>query len=204
MKDFWNAHFENPEYIYGKSPNLFVKSQLDILTPGTILFPAEGEGRNAVYAATKGWLVEAFDISESGKTKALQLAAENKVDITYTVGSFGNLPYKKHQFDVIVLVFAHFNAENRAEYHQLLSDYLKPNGMIILEGFSKKHLEYSKKNPAVGGPKNLDMLFSKEMIQADFRDFKTILLEEMEINLQEGLYHNGTSHVVRFIGIKNP
>src|SRR5690606_40326392 len=92
-------------------------------------------------------------------TKALQLAAENKVDITYTVGSFGNLPYKKHQFDVIVLVFAHFNAENRAEYHQLLSDYLKPNGMIILEGFSKKNLEYSKKNPAVGGPKNLDMLF---------------------------------------------
>ena len=203
MKEFWNERYNQSAYAYGKQPNAFYKSQLDTLTPGTILFPAEGEGRNAVYAATKGWQVEAFDISEAGKIKAEKLANENHVKINYTIGTFGNLPYKKQQFDVIVLVFAHFNPENRWEYHKLLSEYLKPNGLIILEGFSKKHLEYSKKNPAIGGPKNLDMLFSKKMILSDFKDFNTQLIQEQEVELKEGEYHNGMGHTIRYVGLKN-
>lgn len=202
MKEFWNERYHQSAYAYGKQPNAFYKSQLDTLIPGTILFPAEGEGRNAVYAAIKGWQVEAFDISEAGKIKAEKLANENHVKINYTIGTFGNLTYKKQQFDVIVLVFAHFNPENRWEYHKLLSEYLKPNGLIILEGFSKKHLEYGKKNPAVGGPKNLDMLFSKEIIQSDFKRFKTLLLQEQEVVLQEGECHNGMGHTIRFVGLK--
>jgi len=203
MKEFWNERYNQSVYAYGKQPNAFYKSQIDVLVPGTILFPAEGEGRNAVYAATKGWQVDAFDISEAGKIKAEKLANENHVKINYTIGTFGNLPYKKQQFDVIVLVFAHFNPENRWEYHKLLSEYLKPNGLIILEGFSKKHLEYSKKNPAVGGPKNLDMLFSKKMILSDFKDFNTQLIQEQEVELKEGEYHNGMGHTIRYVGLKN-
>lgn len=45
---------------YGTEPNAFFKAQLDQLTPGRLLLPAEGEGRNAVYAAKKGWEVAAF------------------------------------------------------------------------------------------------------------------------------------------------
>jgi hypothetical protein len=41
---------------------------------GSILFPAEGEGRNAVFAAKLGWAVSAFDISNEGKNKGIKLA----------------------------------------------------------------------------------------------------------------------------------
>src|SRR5690606_27352328 len=203
MKEFWNERYNQSTYVYGKQPNSFYKSQLDLLLPGSILFPAEGEGRNAVYAATKGWQVDAFDISDAGKTKATQLAKEHQVSLNYTVGTFGHLPYKKEQSDVIVLIFAHFDPESRMAYHQHLCDYLKPNGNIHLEGFSKKHLEYSKKNPAVGGPKNPDMLFSQEMILSDFKGFKTLLLQEQEVMLQEGEFHNGMAHTIRFVGLKD-
>jgi hypothetical protein len=45
------------------------KEQLIKIPAGTILFPAEGEGRNAIYAATQGWNVNAFDQSIEGKRK---------------------------------------------------------------------------------------------------------------------------------------
>ena len=67
---FWDERFSAKEYIYGTEPNEYVKEQLAKLKPGRILFAAEGEGRNAVYAATKSWDVVAFDPSKAGKQKA--------------------------------------------------------------------------------------------------------------------------------------
>ena len=73
MKEFWNERYRQNEFAYGEEPNEFLKEQLAKLQPGSILFPAEGEGRNAVYAAQSGWQVSAFDISEEGKKKAERL-----------------------------------------------------------------------------------------------------------------------------------
>ncbi|MDX1754196.1 MAG: thiopurine S-methyltransferase [Salinimicrobium sediminis] len=53
MQEFWNERYQREEYIYGKDPNEYLKAKLKNLTPGRILFPAEGEGRNAVHAAKK-------------------------------------------------------------------------------------------------------------------------------------------------------
>ena len=50
MKDFWNERYDEESYAYGNSPNVFFKQQLDKLKVGSLLLPAEGEGRNAVYA----------------------------------------------------------------------------------------------------------------------------------------------------------
>ena len=74
--DFWNERFGKEEFIYGTEPNQFFKEQLQNLEIGTLLLPAEGEGRNAVYAATQGWEVSAFDISEQGRVKAIFLAKQ--------------------------------------------------------------------------------------------------------------------------------
>jgi hypothetical protein len=79
---------------------------------------------------------------------------------------------------------------------------LKPGGVIVFEAFSKSHIEYNSKNEKVGGPKELDMLFSIEEIKNDFPEYTMALLEEKEIELQEGLFHNGTGSVIRFVGRK--
>lgn len=80
-KNKWDKRYSSEEFAYGEEPNKYLKQQLDKLKVGTILFPAEGEGRNAVYAALLGWNVFAFDISKEGKKKALQLAKSNNVMI---------------------------------------------------------------------------------------------------------------------------
>ena len=72
MNNFWNERYSAHEYAFGTEPNVFFAGELRKLPrPGHILFPCEGEGRNAVYAAEQGWTVEAFDLSEMGKRKAL-------------------------------------------------------------------------------------------------------------------------------------
>ncbi len=151
----WNDRYRREEFAYGEQPNIYLKEQLEKLTAGKILFPAEGEGRNAVFAATLGWTVSAFDISDEGKNKALQLAEKNKVTIDYQVGELQTLNYDAGQFDVIALIYAHFPAEIKSVYHKILDKYLRAGGLIIFEAFSKTHIDYLAMNEKIGGPKAL-------------------------------------------------
>ncbi len=199
----WNDRYSKDEFAYGEEPNNYLKEQLTKLTPGTILFPAEGEGRNAVYAAKLGWTVSAFDISSEGKNKAVKLAEKNNVTIDYKVGELQTLDFKTGQFDAVALIYAHFPADIKSHYHKLFDSYLKNNGIIIFESFSKKHIDYVTANEKVGGPKDLESLFSIDEIKSDFPDYEIIELTEKEIELNEGLYHNGTGSVIRFTGRKN-
>jgi 2-polyprenyl-3-methyl-5-hydroxy-6-metoxy-1,4-benzoquinol methylase len=200
--DRWNDRYRQAEYAYGEEPNNYLKEQLGKLTAGSILFPAEGEGRNAVYAAKLGWNVSAFDISIEGKLKAMQLAQKQHVSIDYQVGSLETTSYNQDQFDAIALIYAHFPAELKSHYHSTFDKLLKPQGVIIFEAFSKKNLEYVKVNEKIGGPKDIDVLCSKEEILRDFPKYECIELEEMEVELHEGKYHNGIGAVVRFLGRK--
>lgn len=186
-----------------KKANVFLKETLDWLNlSGKILLPAEGEGRNAVYAAKKGLEVYAFDISAERKIKAEQLAKTEKVTIHYEVENLYTLSLLKQKYDVVALIYAHFPSSISAKYHQTVAELIKPSGILILEGFSKNHLELQRKNPTVGGPKNIDMLFSKAQLQKDFSTLEVLELEEVEIVLSEGKFHNGRGKVIRFIGKK--
>lgn len=198
----WDERYSNTEFAYGEQPNNYLKEQLTTLPVGTILFPAEGEGRNAVFAAQMGWEVSAFDISSAGKNKAIKLAEKNKVSISYHVGEMQSLNFEKEQFDAIALIYAHFPAAIKSLYHKAIDKYLKVGGIIIFEAFSKKHIDYVSVNEKVGGPKDVESLYAIEEIKADFANYEIIELVEQEIILSEGLYHNGTGSVIRFMGRK--
>jgi len=205
MKEMWNERYSAKEYAYGTTPNDFFKYGLEKYKPqGRILLAAEGEGRNAVYAAMKDMDVYAFDISEEGKKKAEQLANKNLVSISYEVGDFLEMTYSDNHFDAAALIYAHFPPNILSVYHQKIGSLIKPGGLVILEGFSKNNLPLRIANPKVGGPDNIEMLFSVQSIQNDFTNFEVLEFEEAEVNLNEGLYHIGKAKVIRFIGRKKP
>jgi len=198
MEEFWNQRYAEEGYAYGTRPNDFFKSQLDELKPGKLLLPAEGEGRNAVYAASKGWNVYAFDSSSEAKKKADKLAERLSVNIKYKVSNFNDLTYKEDYFDAIALIFAHFPAQDRRLYHQKLQHYLKKDGILILEGFSKNQFSRSS-----GGPKNIEMLFSRDQLRRDFNKIRKAKITETEVMLNEGIFHQGIASVIHFVGIKS-
>lgn len=203
MKEMWDSRYSSEDYAYGISPNNFFKYAIDKFElTGKILLPAEGEGRNAVYAAKNGLSVTAFDISKEGKRKALKLAEKENVEINYEVGNFFELDIINEQYDCAALIYAHFPPPILSSYYKKIAELVKPAGYIILEGFSTGHLELRKQNPKVGGPDKLEMLFSEDAIKSYFSDFEIIHLEEVEIELNEGEFHNGIGKVIRFVGKK--
>ena len=203
MKDFWNNRYSSIVYAYGTEPNEFFKETLErYALKGKVLMAAEGEGRNAVYAAQQGLDVVAFDTSEEGRKKALLLAKKVGVKIQYQVGNLEELPLLNEKFNAAVLIFAHFPPHLSSTYHRQIGELIQSGGYLILEGFSKSHLPLRQANPGVGGPNNIDMLFSERTIREDFPNFEIITLEEKEVKLSEGLFHNGRGKVIRFIGRK--
>lgn len=202
MKEFWDERYSGEEYVYGEFPNVYFESRLSQFDPGEILFAAEGEGRNAVYAAKSFWKVAAFDQSSEAKKKAEKLAKKFKVEIDYRVGNLPELGFEKGDFDAVALIYAHFPVELRQDYHERLISYLRRDGLIFFEGFSKKHKVYQDVNPKVGGPKDENLLFSIEEIKRDFSELKFLELYEAEIDLKEGEHHNGLGAVIRFVAQK--
>jgi len=198
MTDFWNKRYSDDEYVYGELPNEFFADQLKQLKPGKILFACEGEGRNAVYAASKNWETYAFDSSLAGKEKADHLAKKCKVSIDYKLSSAENVNYDEDSFDAIVFIYAHLPEEIRKPLHQKAIKWLKPKGILILEAFNKKQLENTS-----GGPKNEAMLYSTTMLENDFKALYIYRLEEKQIDLNEGRYHQGKADVIRLTATKN-
>jgi len=195
MKKFWNKRYAQTDFVYGTEPNEFFKQQLLKLTPGKILLPAEGEGRNAVWAAKTGWIVYAFDSSIEAKKKAEKWAKYNNVQINYQLSTYEEAKYPNDFFDAIAFIYAH--STTRSANHKKMLQFLKPNGTIILEGFSKKQI-----NNSSGGPRNIDMLFSEEELHSDFTACQDIKTWEEDIELYEGIHHSGKASVIRLIGQK--
>src|SRR5699024_9607423 len=156
--EFWNERYRQKEFVYGEAPNQYLKEKLDELPVGKILFPADGEGRNGVYAATLGWDTFSFDSSMEGREKAESLAKDKGVKIDYRVVDADQAQYSFNQFDALALIYAHF-PKNRRALHQKLSTFLKNGGYLILEAFNNQQVKNQKARHDAGGPKDLAMLY---------------------------------------------
>jgi SAM-dependent methyltransferase len=200
MKEFWDQRYAADDYAYGEAPNEFFRASLKGLTPGRILLPADGEGRNGVFAATLGWEVVSFDISDEGRAKALRLAEKKGVSIEYQVVSMDEVDFPPASFDAVALIYAHFPEAVRRAWHRRISEWLRPGGRLIMEAFSKEHLPYVMADGRVGGPRDLSMLYTVEDIREDFSGFREVMSEDCEVELTEGAFHVGKGKVVRWVG----
>jgi SAM-dependent methyltransferase len=194
---FWDQRFAEPEFVYGKEPNRYFQNLIDTLSPGRLLLPAEGQGRNAAYAASFGWEVDAFDSSTVARERALELAHENKVAFNYSISDLASFDAGADRYDLIALIFVHMPPELRMLVHRRLLQWLEPGGYILIEAFGKEQLQYKS-----GGPQNEAMLFSSEILQADFGGLNLLELSEVKDTLTEGKYHNGEAALVRMIAQK--
>lgn len=202
MKDFWNERYSEQEFIYGESPNEYLKEKLKTIPSAKILFACEGEGRNVVFAAQSGWEVSAFDQSEMGKQKAELLAQKNNVQIEYIASDLDNISYPEQSFDALALIYAHFHSDTRKKYHQKLASYLKKDGILIIEAFNSQQIENQRQNPNTGGPRDVEMLYDLEEILSDFEGFELIEACGTMTELNEGNYHTGKASVIRIFAIK--
>ncbi len=194
-REFWDSRFAEKGYAYGTEPNEFLVSQKRYLKPGLkALAVADGEGRNGVWLAQQGLDVLSVDQSVVGLAKARELAAQRGVSIRTEQTDLTTWKWPENEFDVVVAIYIHFPPAVRAQMHERMYAALKPGGVLILEAFTPKQLEYK-----TGGPQDPAMLYTMEMLRKDFPAGERLLLEEMITGLNEGPYHRGQAAVVRLV-----
>lgn len=199
MKEFWEQHYSVDEYIFGIEPNVFLVSQQSLLKPGMkALAVADGEGRNGVWLAKQGLDVLSVDFSENAVAKAKKLAAESGVKVVTEVGDLRTWEFGENRFDAIVAIFIQFaNPEERSTIFQHMKRALKPGGLLILQGYTPKQLEYK-----TGGPPVAENMYTPAMLREAFGDMEILHLREHEDFIAEGSKHYGMSALVDMVARK--
>jgi len=195
----WNERYNQEDYAFGTAPNVYFKSIIDTLKPGRLLVPGAGEGRDAVYAATLGWQVDAFDLSIVGKEKALQLAKNQGVNIEYQMQDVAQFEGTGAGYDLAAIIYLHLPPDLRRDFFGRLHHFLLPGGLVVLEGFNPLQISLTS-----GGPKDPTMLLTPEILQTELRNIQPLENCQTRLILNEGPLHQGEAEVVRYLGRFNP
>ena len=195
----WEGRFATGKYVFGEEANGFLASCKKLLPKsGKVLSVADGEGRNGVWLAEQGLDVVSLDFAPTAQKKVRALADQRGVDLEIVQGDVHEWDYPKETYDVVVEIFTQFSSpEQRAKKWAGMRKSLKKGGLLILQGYSPKQLEFG-----TGGPKRIENLYSRAMIEKEFAGFTQQTIEEMELEMNEGSGHAGMSAVINFTGRK--
>ena len=197
--DRWQARYAVPDYIFGEAPNAFLAAQKHLLPKtGKVLAVADGEGRNGVWLAEQGLDVTSIDFSPVAQEKARALAAKRGVYVDFQCADVHAWPYPDSAYDIVVEIFTQFSdPAQRPLKWAGMKKALKPGGLLLLEGYTPRQLEYG-----TGGPKALDHLYTREMLEEAFGGFSVIDIKACDTRMAEGTAHAGMAAVIDLIGRK--
>lgn len=195
-ESFWNRRYASSNYLYGTEPNSFLAEHCSLIS-GPVLSLSEGEGRNAVFLASRGLEVVGVDISRVALEKAKTLSESRGVEIKTIVADLANFEPDESYFGSVISISAHLPSTVRSRLYPLIEKALRPNGIIVLESYSENQLSRT-----TGGPKDSDMLMTVDKLRREFPNFETVLLREIEREVSEGEGHKGMASVVQFIARK--
>jgi SAM-dependent methyltransferase len=195
----WNERFSGEDYVFGREPNEYLRAQAMRFAPGSrALCVADGEGRNSVWLARQGLQVEAFDVAQAGVAKARRLADEAGVSVACHVADCDGWTWTEEAYDVVAAVFVQFAAPDlRERLFANIVRTLKPGGLLILQGYTTKQLEYK-----TGGPSAVSHLYTADLIRRAFASLEIVELIEYEAELQEGARHAGRSALMGLVARK--
>ncbi len=198
-RETWDARFSTADYIFGTEPNAWLAQHAHLLQPGMrVLAVADGEGRNSVWMAKHGLKVDAFDISPVGVEKAKQLAQQHGVEVNFSVCGVEDYPWKALEYDAVVAIFIQFaDPDTRTTLFKQMKSALKPDGLILLQGYTPKQLDYK-----TGGPPNVNHLYTEALLQEAFGDLDISELRAYEDVLTEGSQHAGQSALIGMVARK--
>ncbi len=198
MKDFWETRYAEEGLAYGEEPNVFLTEVADRVKPkGKVLVIGDGEGRNGVWLASKGFDVTSVDYSQVAIDKINAFARQRDVKINTICTDLTEWDWPEAAFDVVVAIFVHFPPHQRRAMHHAMLRALKPGGLLILEAYHKDQLDYG-----TGGPPSLEMLYTREDLEGDFAGAEILGLEHKLREVHEGRHHHGTSSVLQLLARK--
>ena len=196
-REFWDGRYGEPGFSYGLAPNAYLASHRGRFAPGqTAIVPGDGEGRNSVWLAEQGLVVTAVDLSPVGLAKGERLAAGRGASVSFLCADLSAWEWPAAAFDVVAAIYLHFPPALRPRMHRAMAAALRPGGLLVVEAFAPDQIEFQRLHRS-GGPDRPDMLYTPDLLRADFAGCEPLELSEVRTELAEGAYHAGPAAVVR-------
>jgi len=184
-EQFWSGSYAaaGEDYLFGITPNKFLQRQSEHLRRGMqALALADGEGRNSIWLAEQGLAVTALELSGVALGKARRLAAAKQVQVDFLQADLFQWEWPVGAFDLIVAIFIQFAAPvERRKMFECIQLALKPGGLLLMQGYTPKQLEYR-----TGGPSAVENLYTQTLLREAFADMDVLELKEHEDVLEEG------------------
>ena len=193
----WDERYSDDEYLFGTEPNYFLKNVEPDLPTGRALCYGDGEGRNGVFLARRGYEVTSMDASQVGMEKARRLAHESGVELATVVADLREFDFGHEKWDVIVSVFVHLFPDLRRRVHHRVVEALLPGGALVLEAYTPEQLRYR-----TGGPPREELLMTLPALEEDLRGLDLEVGRELVRDVVEGRGHNGKAAVVQVLARK--
>ncbi|MHB1219235.1 MAG: SAM-dependent methyltransferase [Alphaproteobacteria bacterium] len=192
----WDERFATDDFVFGREPNAFLRRAATHIAPGgSVLAVADGEGRNGVWLARQGFRVHAVDGSAVALAKSEKFAAEHGVTLRVERADLTLWCWPEAAYDAVVAIFIQFaTAEEQPALFAGMARALKPGGVLLLEGYRPKQLEYG-----TGGPKQVENLYTRELLEAVFAALQILELREYDAVIEEGGAHSGMSALIDLV-----
>jgi SAM-dependent methyltransferase len=193
--EFWNEHYSGDNLAYGEEANEFLAGMAErIPTTGHALDIGAGEGRNALFLASRGLDVLAIDQSEVGLQKARRIAEERGLMLRTEVVDLRDFEAEPNSFSVITSIFCHLPQALRADVHKRIGVWLKPDGLFLLEAYAPDQIERG-----TGGPKDPSLLAPLDVIVSELAPLEIEHHAALVRNVTEGQFHTGEASVVQVL-----
>ncbi|KXS33839.1 MAG: Methyltransferase type 11 [Candidatus Gallionella acididurans] len=195
----WDERYASEEFYFGTKPNDFLVSQRLLLKPGmSCLAVADGEGRNGVWLAQQGLRVLSVEASPVALEKARKLAEQRGVIVEFEQADLSQWQWGENRFDMVAAIFIQFaDPALREQMFAGIRRCLKPGGLLLLQGYTPRQLEYK-----TGGPPAAENMYTEALLREAFGDMEIIHLREHDDHVSEGAGHSGISALIDLVARK--
>jgi len=200
MTSMWDERYASEDYLFGTEPNEFLVAQRHLLKPGmSCLAVADGEGRNGVWLAQQGLQVLSVEASAVALDKAKKLARQRGVAIDFEQADVAHWQWGENRFDAVAAIFIQFAPPAlREKMFAGIKHCLKPGGLLLLQGYTPRQLEYK-----TGGPPAAENMYTLELLHNAFGDMEIMHLREHDDHIGEGTGHSGISALIDLVARKH-
>lgn len=193
--EFWNERYSGSDLVYGTAPNDFLSGVASFFpAAGSALDLGAGEGRNALFLASRGLDTLAVDQSTVGMQKAERLARERGLRLRTQVADLNDFEAAPASIDVVSSIFVHLPVTIRVKVHDRVRRWLKPGGLFVLEAYAPDQISRT-----TGGPKDPALLATLDTLLAELDGLSIEHKAALVRNVAEGKFHSGDASVVQVV-----
>ncbi|MGI9424669.1 MAG: class I SAM-dependent methyltransferase [Hyphomicrobiaceae bacterium] len=197
MPDWNKAYAGAQRPLFGDEPTDFVRAVVERseFQCRTALCLADGDGRIGRWLAQQALAVSAIDISDEATRQAIAKDRQCGVTVERTTADLAHWrPTTAQTWDAIFVIFLQCEAEVRHAAIGRASQHLRPNGWLVVEGFAG-----GPSGRTTIGPKDPNLLYDLGELRSSCVGLSVHEARVDEIRLNEGVRHQGSARVVRFI-----